>query len=104
MNKAYLLGLRNDDDAGNELVFAQTAREARKQIYSTDLDPENWIDVTAHRAKKWDHLFGSSRKEQYKAFWRDGWWFHQSGCPDVDEATDEQFYEWYDNTYGVNND
>lgn len=98
--KAYLLGDRSDPDAGNELVFANTAREARKQIYSTDICPDSWIDVTAHRAEKWDYLEGQPRREQYKAFWRDGWWFYESGCPDADEGTDEDFYKWFDNLWG----
>lgn len=101
--KAYLAGIRDDDDAGQELVFADTAQKARSKVWGTDFTAfaERYIDVYAHRAKKWDYLEGKDQRECYKEFWRDGWWFHQSGYPDSDEATDEDFYKWYDETFGV---
>lgn len=100
VRRAYLLSIRDDPDEGSELVFDLTAKKARSQIFGTDMQWENWIDVAAHRAKQWDYLENANQRERYKEFWREGWWFHQSGYPDADEGTDEEFYEWYDSTFG----
>lgn len=99
--RAYLVSIRDDPDEGTELVFDLTAQKARAHIFGTDMQWERWIDVVAHRAERWDYLKDADQRERYKEFWRDGWWFHQSGYPDADEGTDEEFYKWYDETYGV---
>lgn len=101
--KAYYVSLRNDDDAGGGIVFATTAQEARGQYHIYDLDPESRIDVQAHRSKHFDGMEKLTRAELYKECWREGWWFHQTGSPDVEEATDAEFYEWYESVYGSKN-
>lgn len=95
--KAYMLGLYSDDDQGNEIVFAKTAKEAKK--YNRDLDPDSYIDLFAKRAPEFDGMENMSIKELMKEQWREGWWFHQDGCPSNDESDDEVFYKWYDETF-----
>ena len=99
--KAYYLSIRGDDDEGGEIVFANNVQEARKQIYSTDIQFESWIYVQAHRQKLWDGKENLSTRELRKEQWREGWWFHQDGAPDCDEGTDEEFYAWYDKNFEV---
>lgn len=98
--KAYYLSIRDDDDQGGKIVFAKTAQEARKQVYGTDLDFESWIDVQAHRYKKWDNKEDLSQLELAREQWREGWWFHAYGCPDADEGTDEEFDKWHKDSFG----
>lgn len=99
--KAYYVSIRDDDDAGGGITFAHTAQEARGHYHAFDLNPERWIDVQAHRSKHFDGMENLSKAELAKEQWRDGWWFHQSGSPDVDEATDEEFYTWYESVFGA---
>lgn len=101
--KAYITGIRDDDDAGNEIVFAETAKKARSKVWGTDFTAfaESYIDIYAHRYPQYDGLEDLSPRELAKTQWRDGWWFHQDDYPDPDEATDEDFYEWYDDTQKV---
>lgn len=101
--KAYYLSIRDNDDEGGEIVFANTAQEARKQVYGTDLQFESWIDVQAHRYKNWDGKENLPLIELRKEQWREGWWFHEGGAPDPDEDTDEAFYDWYKKNFEVPN-
>lgn len=97
--KAYYVSLRSDDEAGGGIVFAKTAQEARGMYHTWDLDPENWLDVQAHRRPNFDNMENLSKMELMKECWRDGWWFHESNVPDVNEATDQDFYDWYERTF-----
>lgn len=97
--KAYYVSLRGDEDAGGGIAFANTVQEARKQYYRFDLDPESWLDVQAHRRKTFDGMENLTKAELWKECWRDGWWFHEYDVPDVDTATDEDFYNWYERTF-----
>lgn len=101
--KAYILGIRDDPDQGNQIVFAGNATGAKKQLDGNQFMYESWIDIECLRAKSWDGKENLTPKELMKEQWREGWWFHQTDYPDPDEGTDEQFYEWYDKTYGDEN-
>lgn len=98
--KAYYVFVRNDEDQGGGIVFAKTAQEARGHYSRFDLDPESWIDVAAHRSKKWDDMEHLPPEQLALLQWRDGWrWFFME-YPDVDTATDEEFLVWYKETIG----
>lgn len=101
--KAYCLSIKDEDDAGQMIVFANTVKEARKQIYGTDLydaaDGE-WIRVQAHRYKRYDGLEKLSNAELAMHQWRDGWRWFDMDYPDPDEATDEEFLSWYADNFG----
>lgn len=99
--KAYITGITDDDDAGNEIVFANTAREARKMVWGSDFTAfaERYIDVYARRYPNYDGMENLSKKELALQQWHDGWWFHQSGYLSDDEWTDEQFIQWYEETF-----
>lgn len=99
--KAYKLEIANDSEGICEIVFAKTAREARKQVDGTDLYYERWIDVRATRYPAFDGMEGLSKREFAKETWRHGWQWYDLLAPDSDEATDEEFYEWYDSEFGV---
>ncbi|WP_429976639.1 hypothetical protein [Enterococcus sp. AZ051] len=99
--KAYKVGLKSDPDVGNEIVWAKNSKEAMKQAQTLDLadTKESYIDVEVKRYSVIDDMENLSHREFTKAQWRDGWWFHQSGCPFEDVSTDEEFYKWYDSIY-----
>lgn len=97
--KAYYVSIRNDEDQGGGIAFAPTAQEARKHYGRFDLDPESWLDVQARRYKEFDGLENLPDAELYCKAWRMGWHWEYMTLPDPDEATDEQFIEWYNNTY-----
>lgn len=99
--KAYYVSIRNDEDQGGGIAFANTAQAARKQYSAFDLDPESWLDVQAHRDKRYDGMEKLPAAELAIKQWRDGWrWFFME-YPDPDEATDEEFYQWYESAFGA---
>lgn len=99
--KAYLVGLDSNPDVGDAIVFAKNGRDAKVLAFGLDLTDtrESYIDVTVHRAPTFDGMEKLSERELMKNQWREGWWFHQSGCPFEGDSTDEDFYKWYDDTY-----
>lgn len=98
--KAYYVSIRDDDDQGGFTVFANTVQEARKKVPG-DLVYERWIDVQAHRSKQFDGMENLSKAELAKEQWRDGWiWEYYTNAPDCEEATDEEFYKWYESIWG----
>lgn len=97
--KAYMLFIKNDDDKGAEIVFANDSNSAKKQVWATGLEPDGYIDVRARRAPKFDDMEHLSAREMMKEKWRDNWWFDMSGYPDCENASDEEFFEWYDSVY-----
>ena len=96
--KAYIGGIRSDDDAGNIIVFARTAKEAVKLVLQDEISDgrESYIDVYAKRYSISDDMENLSREELMKEQWRDGWWFSQSDLPDKSESSDQDFYDWYE--------
>lgn len=101
--KAYRLEMNDDPDAGCEIVFAKTAKEAKRQAIGMDFYEMSgeWLELRVRRDKTFDGMEGLTKAQLAKEQWRDGWWFHEDGYPDVEEATDEEFYKWYDDTFGV---
>lgn len=95
--KAYSLGLYSNDDAGNEVVFAETAKEAKGKVLN--LEPDSFIDLYAHRAPEFDGMENYTHKELMKEKWRNNWWFDIGTPPDREDETDAEFYEWYENMY-----
>lgn len=98
--KAYFLSIKDDDmDQGGFIVFANTVQEARKQADSKDLQYERWIDIQAHRDKKYDGMENLSDAELALVQWKDGWRWVDHEEPDADEVTDEDFIKWYERTF-----
>lgn len=93
--KAYYVFVRNDEDQGGGLVFAETVQEARSHYHRFDLDPDRWIDVAAHRNKGFNNLEHLTSLELSRVQWRDGWYFCDMNVPDPDEASDAVFDQWY---------
>lgn len=99
--KAYSLSVKDEDDAGQVIVFANTRQEARKLIYSTDLDcvVDGWISAQARRAKEYDGMENLSPAELAKEQWRNGWTFFDMYYPEPSETTDEEFMDWYNREF-----
>lgn len=97
--KAYCLTIKDFDDAGCEIVFAENAKEAKKLIGELSYSLEQYTDLRVNRDKRFDGMEKLTPAELAKEQWRMGWWFHEDGCPDADEATDAQFCEWYERTF-----
>jgi len=98
--KAYFLSIRDDDmQQGGFTVFADTVQEARKQVYKKGLDVENWIDVQAHRDKKFDGLENLTPAELANRQWREGWQWYDIEFPHEEDTTDEEFYIWYEKEF-----
>lgn len=94
--KAYYLSIKDNEDEGTELVFANTVQEARKQVNSTDFQYDSWIEVQAHRAKTYDGMENLTDAELAKEMWRkSGWQWFDRHTPDPDETTDDEFIKWY---------
>lgn len=99
--KAWYLSVKDDDDQGRFIVFAESRNGARNKADSNDLMYDRWIDIQAHRAPKYDGLENLTKRELDLVLWRDGWEWLEFRCPEPSETTDEIFYEWYDATFGV---
>lgn len=97
--KAWYLSVKDGDD-GHFVVFADNRNAARNQADSKDLVYDRWIDIQAHRARKWDGLEKLSDAELNNRLWRDGWQWLEYAAPDPDETTDEDFYKWYESIFG----
>lgn len=94
--KAYILSIKNFDDKGEEVVFAENAEKAKNKVWNTNLDPDELIDVRVKRAPEFDGMENATEKEMYKEKWRNGWWIDANGYPDYETATDDEFYKWFD--------
>jgi hypothetical protein len=98
--KAYILGIRDDDDQGEFVVFADNAQEARKLVNGTDLQYERWIDVRSYRAKRWDNLEHLDDAHLHLELWKEGWRWLFTSYPDPETDTDETFLAWYEDAFG----
>ena len=101
--KAYYLSIKDDDDAGCAIVFANTAKEAKKQVYAHDMLVDSleggWTSLRANRARSYDDLENLSEAELSLAQWKDGWRWFDMDYPDPDTATDKEFLEWYNDNF-----
>lgn len=98
--KAYYLSIRDDDDQGGQIVFADNATDAKKQIDSNQFVWDNWIDIQAHRWKRFDGKETLSKSELALFQWKDGWRWFDMDYPSPDEASDEEFQNWYLSEFG----
>lgn len=102
--KAYCLSIKDNDDAGAAIVFANTVREAKKQVYGHDMLVDalegGWIELQAHRDKRYDDMENLSAAEISMHQWRDGWRWFDTDYPDPDTATDAEFIAWYEAEFG----
>lgn len=100
--KAYYLSIKDDDEGIVAVVFAENAREAKKKVYSTylvDYWSGEWIYLRVNRAKKFDGKEKLTESELALFQWREGWRWNDHDYPDPDEATDEEFLEWYKDNF-----
>lgn len=101
--KAYRLSIKDDDDAGNAIVFANTVKEAKKQVWSHDTLVDalegGWITLRAHRAKHYDGMENLDAAHLALEQWKEGWRWFDVDYPDPDEATDQEFLDWYERTF-----
>lgn len=104
--KAYYLFIEGDDDAGGAITFANTAKEAKKRVYEhehmADALEGGWIDLRARRSKSYDGMETLSKAELALQQWKDGWRWFEMSYPDADEATDQEFLDWYKDMFGDN--
>jgi len=98
--KAYVLSVHGDDDQGQASVFSDTAKEAKKKFWSTDLEADSYIDIRVKRAPYLDHMENLSEIEIELVKWRNGWHWFDYATPQPDETTDEEFYEWHKDNFG----
>lgn len=101
--KAYRLWIDGQEEAGTPIVFATTAKEAKKQVFDheglVDALEGGWIDLRVNRDKCYDGMDNLSPAEFAKHQWRDGWQWFDTDYPDPENATDEEFIEWYNALY-----
>lgn len=101
--KAYVGGLYSSDESGNAVVFAKNAKEAKSKFMEHHRDiagsAESYIDIYTVRAPEFDGMENASFAELMCEKWRQGWWFYQGDAPDVETASDEDFYEWYEENF-----
>lgn len=94
--KAYIVGLRSNDDVGNEIVFAKNIKEAMKKAQKLDLtdQKENFIDVYVKRKDAFDGLENDPDGVLIKQ-WQEGWRFHKGLAPEPEVSTEQDFWDWY---------
>ena len=95
--KAWILRDRSGYCEYESLVFAETIGQAKKQanysngyMYSPDLEIEEWINISANRAKLFDGMENASEKEICIKLIEDGWWF-EVGNKKYDESNIDEF-------------
>lgn len=99
--KAYYLSIKDNDDAGAQVVFANTAKEAKKKVNGWVHDNlENYLDLRVNRAKRYDDMEDLDQAHLALEQWREGWqWFDMYDQPDQDTATDDEFLDWYEGVF-----
>lgn len=102
--KAYQLSIKDEDDYGSVVVFADTAKEAKKQYHLSDdiscAAQEDWTSLLVRREKRYDGMENLSNAELALHQWRDGWRWFDVDYPDPDTATDAEFLQWYKDIWG----
>ncbi|HAA4734149.1 TPA_asm: hypothetical protein GEU45_05885 [Listeria monocytogenes] len=95
--KAYVVGLYSDSDAGQEIVFAETAKNAKEKASKLDIseEAESFIDLYAKRCADFDGMENASAESVLLKQFREGWCFFGFGQPNCESATDEEFLKWY---------
>lgn len=96
--KAYVLRVEGDDDQGQAVVFSNTAKEAKKLFFSTNLQCDSYTDIRVKRSPEFDNMENLSEIELDKEKWRTGWRWFDYDTPYPEDTTDEEFIEWYKKT------
>lgn len=94
--KAYFVWIENDDDAGNEIIFAKNTKEARSLAHTTQIaeEADRFIDVRVKRYPIFDDKENLTHKEFTRLKISEGWRFFE--LEDIDEdTTNEEFDLWY---------
>jgi hypothetical protein len=96
--KAYYISVSDDPDAGGNLVFANTYKEAKQPHNTGDLDYESWIHIRCRRMPQFDGMENLSDSELALAKWHDGWRWdsNEPMFTDGQETTDKDFLDWYE--------
>lgn len=98
--KAYTLSIKDNDDAGQQVVFAETAKAAKRLVSGYVWDNlENYLDLRVNRSRDYDGMENLSPAELALKQWRNGWQWFDIDYPDPDEATDAEFMVWYQETF-----
>jgi len=98
--KAYYLSIKDNEDAGQQVVFASTAKEAKRLVSGEVWDNlENYLDLRVNRAPQFDDMEDLDAAHLALKQWRWGWIWFDMDYPDPDEATDEQFMDWYERAF-----
>ena len=102
--KAYIGGLYSTEDYGNAVVFAENSKEAKKVFighrYGIADYAESYIDIYVRRAPGFDGMERYSDAELMCEQWKQCWRFDYQDMPDCENATDEDFFEWYKKEFG----
>lgn len=100
--KAYYASIADDDDAGGEVVFANTAQEAKQKAWGLDFTAfcESYIYLRVRRWKDFDDLEKLSERDMALKKWQNGWWWdsNEPRFDDYEEHTDADFLKWWDGT------
>lgn len=96
--KAWCVSIKDDEDQGMLIVFAENRNEARSK--TGDLMYDNWIDIIAVRDKRYDGLEKLTEAELALRQWRDGWRWYDMDYPEPEDATDAEFLKWYKDNFG----
>lgn len=99
--KAYYAHIVDDEDAGGEIIFAKTAQQAKSMAYGREFTAnlESYIYLRAKRDKRYDGMEKLPEAELALHQWHDGWRWFDMDYPDPDEATDQEFLDWYNNNF-----
>lgn len=102
--KAYLLSVADSYDDPQQIVFANTAKEAKKlvhgEVYDELMSNHRYIDLRVKRYKHYDGMENLSPAQLAFQQWQDGWRWYDLDYPDPDTASEQEFMEWYKDTFG----
>ena len=105
--KAWSVRNITDDDLGQEIIWADNVKEAKKKACQTDMMMEvfSYIDLRVHRAPEFDGMEGLSRKDFRKQQWINGWQFYDgTELPYFDDLksyeVDKTWDDWYQENFG----
>lgn len=96
--KAWKLSIKNDDDQGQAIVFAENRSEAKKRLFCTDLEANCWTDIEARRYPDLDDMEEAEEVEIALIMWINGWRWFDYNTPDPVETSFDEFREWYNKT------
>jgi hypothetical protein len=99
--KAYYAHIVDDDDAGGEIIFAETAQKAKSMAYGREFTAnlESYIYLRATRSPEYDGMENLDSAHLALQQWKNGWRWFDIDYPDPDTATDEEFLKWYKETF-----